>query len=318
MALIQLKDVSKIYRNTTVLDGVNLSIEDGDILGVIGQSGSGKTTLLNLITGFVEPSEGQAVYFSVTQEERNLNQNLHRIKRHIGFTPQHNSFYPKLTVKENLWHFGRLYGLNKDMLAVNIRNLLNFTRLIDHEDKLSEELSGGMQKRLDISCSLVHKPKILVLDEPTADLDPILQKEILHMLQEVNRQGVTIVIASHQLDCIESICNKVVIVNKGRIKLNGLLDDLRRPYVKDHFTIRVQTDTEKEGLIEKIKTLSIKKIIDKGKTLIVYPKNIEKTTQELLGVIKDYNLALNDMHLKKMSLSELFEKIVKEDEEFNK
>ncbi|MBS3140044.1 ABC transporter ATP-binding protein [Candidatus Woesearchaeota archaeon] len=315
MALIQLKEVSKCYRNNTVLDCVNLTIDDGDILGVIGQSGSGKTTLLNLITGFIEPTEGQAVYFSSAQEERNLNQNLHRIKRFIGFTPQHNSFYPKLTVKENLWHFGRLYGLDRKMLAINIRNLLNFTRLNDHENKLAEELSGGMQKRLDISCSLVHKPKILVLDEPTADLDPILQKEILHLLQEVNKQGVTIVIASHQLDCIENICNKAVIVNKGRVKLEGLLEDLRKPGVKDHFTIRVETDAEKENLIERIRVLPIKKIIDKGKTLVVYPRNIEKTAQEILAIIQEQHLALNDLHFKKMSLGELFERIVKEDED---
>ncbi len=317
MTLIQLKNVSKSYHDHPVLEDINLVIEDGDVLGVIGPSGSGKTTLLNLITGFVEPSEGQAVYFSASQEERNLNKNLYRIKRYIGFTPQHNSFYLKLTVKENLWHFGRLYGIDKGMLEINIRNLLNFTKLINHQDKLAEELSGGMQKRLDISCSLVHQPKILVLDEPTADLDPILQKEILQVLQEVNRQGVTIVIASHQMDCIESICNKVVIVSKGRVKLNGLLDELRKPYLNDHFTIKVQSDSEKESMIEKIRLLPIKKIIDQGNTLVVYPKEVEKTTKALLGVIKNENLAINDIHFQKMSLAELFERVIKEDEEYN-
>jgi len=315
VALIQLKEVSKCYRNNTILDCVNLTIEDGDIVGVIGQSGSGKTTLLNLITGFIEPSEGQAVYFSAAQEERNLNRNLYRIKRHIGFTPQHNSFYHKLTVKENLWHFGQLYNIDKEKLKINIRSLLNFTRLIEHQDKLAEELSGGMQKRLDISCSLVHKPKILVLDEPTADLDPILQKEILHLLQEVNKQGVTIVIASHQLDCIENICNKVVIVNNGRIKLEGLLEDLRQPYIKDNFIINVKNDAEKEQLIQKIKALPINKIVDKGKTIIVYPRNVEKTTPALMKVITEQNLTINGLHLRKMSLNELFEKVVTEDKD---
>jgi ABC-2 type transport system ATP-binding protein len=314
VALLQLKDVTKAYKEHPVLRDVNIIIEDGDILGVIGQSGSGKTTLLNTITGFIEPTEGEAVYYSASQEEKNLNKNLYKIKRHIGFTPQHNSFYHKLTVNENLWHFGRLYGIDKKMLKINIRNLLNFTQLDEHKDKLAEELSGGMQKRLDISCSLVHKPKILVLDEPTADLDPILQKEILHMLKEVNKQGVTIVIASHQLDCIESICNKVIIVNKGKVKLDGLLDEVRKPHFKDHFTVKVHSNSEKEELIQRIRKLPIKKIVDKGDNLVVYPKDVKKTTEALLDVIEDSELA-SSTSLKKMTLGELFEKVVREDQD---
>ncbi|HLC52463.1 MAG TPA: ABC transporter ATP-binding protein [Candidatus Nanoarchaeia archaeon] len=311
MELIKLTGVTKEYRKRTVLSDVDLSIEEGDILGVIGQSGSGKTTLLNLITGFISPSQGKTVYYTASNhEERDLNENLNRIKNQIGFTPQHNSFYPKLTVKENLWHFGQLYGLDKNMLKTNIRNLLNFTRLVDHQDKLAEELSGGMQKRLDISCSLVHKPKVLVLDEPTADLDPILQKEILQMLKEVNKQGVTIVIASHQLDCIENSCNKVVIVHNGRVKVFGSLEDVRRPYLRDHFTINVDPGEDKENLIKKLKAFPIKKIVDRGHTLTVYPEDVEKTMSKLLELIKEENLYLHDMHVKKPSLMEVFENVV--------
>lgn len=311
MELIKLKDVTKEYRNKVVLSNVNLSIEEGDIIGVIGQSGSGKTTLLNLITGFVSPSEGKTVYYAASNhEERDLNKNLNKIKSQIGFTPQHNSFYPKLTVRENLWHFGRLYGLDKNMLKTNIKNLLNFTRLIDHQDKLAEELSGGMQKRLDISCSLVHKPKVLVLDEPTADLDPILQKEILHMLREINKQGVTIIIASHQLDCIESTCNKVIIVHQGMVKKFGSLEEIRKPFLRDHFTINVEPGENKENLIQRISMFPIKKIVDKGHTITVYPDDVEKTMSKLLELIKEENLYLHDMHIKKPSLIEVFESVV--------
>lgn len=227
MDLLCLKGVGKSFRKTPVLQNVSMVIEDGDILGIIGRSGGGKTTLLNLITGFIEPTEGEVLYHSKAfNEKRDLNDNLNKIKKFFGFTPQHNSFYHKLTVRENLWHFGKLYDIDKDTLNNNISNLLNFTQLIDHQDKLADQLSGGMQKRLDISCSLVHKPKILVLDEPTADLDPILQKEILYMLKEVNKQGVTIVVASHQLDSIEQICNKVAIVHGGTIKSYGPINRL--------------------------------------------------------------------------------------------
>lgn len=313
MELIELKGVSKEYRKSTVIRDVNLTIEEGDILGVIGQSGSGKTTLLNLITGFIEPTDGEVVYFSQSNHERkNLTENLFKIKKKIGFTPQHNSLYPKLTVQENVLHFGRLYGMDEKVLQSNIKNLLKFTKLADHQHKLAEHLSGGMQKRLDLCCSLVHKPKILVLDEPTSDLDPVLQKEILQMLQEVNKQGVTLVIASHHLDSIENMCNKVVIVHKGLVHSHGLLDDIRKPFLRDHFTINIHSGKEKEKMIEKLKSFSIRKIVDKGNTLVIYPADVQKTTQELLTMIKEENLFLHDMNLRKPSLREIFEKIVQE------
>ncbi|MBT3814087.1 ABC transporter ATP-binding protein [Candidatus Woesearchaeota archaeon] len=315
MELIRLKGVTKQYKKKNILRDVNLTLEAGDVLGVIGQSGSGKTTLLNLIIGFIEPSKGEVVYFSkVEGKEKDLNDNLHRIKRHFGFTPQHNSFYPKLTVKENLIHFGKLYKIDKKTLEHNINNLLEFTKLSHHKKKLAEHLSGGMQKRLDISCSLVHKPKLLVLDEPTADLDPILQKEILRLLDEVSRQGVTIVIASHNLGNIEKICNKVAIVHKGKVHSHGLIEDVKKPYLKDHLTINVQSGKEKEQLLEKIKDLHFKKIVDKGHSLVIYPETLGKTMDSLMSVIKEDNLNLHDLDLRKPSLHEVFEKIAQEED----
>jgi len=311
--LIELKGVSKQFGKKTVLKNVNLAIDYGDILGVIGQSGSGKSTLLNLISGFSEPTDGEVVYVSkVTHQEKSLRKNLKLIKKHIGYTPQHNSFYPKLTVKENLVHFGRLYGVDKKALKENIKNILKFTHLSEHEDALAENLSGGMQKRLDICCSLIHKPRVLVLDEPTADLDPMLQKEILYLLQEVNKQGVTIVIASHQLNRIESICDKVAIVHENTVYTHGLLDDVRKPYIKKNFTIHIRPENNKDLLITKLKELKFKKIVDKGNHLIIHPEDIHETVNDLLIIIKEEQLNLHDIYLQKPSLSEIFEKVTKE------
>jgi len=309
--LIELKEVDKVFHHNSVLQDVNLVIEESDILGVIGQSGSGKTTLLNIIAGFIEPSEGEILFYTpVHQEGIDLNKQLPYLKGRFGFTPQHNSLYLKLTVEENLWHFGSLHGIDKKTLQTNIQNLLNFTHLIDHRQKLTEDLSGGMQKRLDISCSLIHKPQVLVLDEPTADLDPILQGEILHMLREINQQGVTIIIASHHLDSIEHLCNKVAIIHNGKVHSHGLLDEVRRPYLRDHFTITLRPGQRKEELISKIRLFSIKKIVDKGNALVIYPENIHETTKQMLNLIKEESLYLHDMDLRQPSLHEVFENIV--------
>ena len=314
VTLIQLKGVSKEYKKTQVLEEVNLTIEEGDLYGIVGMSGSGKTTLLNLISGFIEPSKGTVLFnSSVTDELRDLSKNLKKIKKDIGFTPQHNSFYYKLTVNENLRHFGSLYHLKKETLAENIKNLLQVTHLQAHQDKLADQLSGGMQKRLDISCSLVHKPKILILDEPTADLDPILQNEIISLLQGVNRQGITIVLASHHLESVEKICNKVAIVHHGKVEDAGLLEALRKSHAPDHFVINIKSVENKEEIISKLKELPIKKIIDKGGNLVVYPKDVNKIMDKLLSFIEKENLQFKSMDVRKPSLSEIFEKVANEE-----
>jgi len=308
--LIRLKGVDKQYYNHDILKGVDFSIEEGDFLGIIGKSGSGKTTLLNLITGFIQPTKGQVLYFSkVTEGPQDLNYDLHKLKKFIGFTPQHNAFYPKLTVKENLFHFGKLYNVERNTLVYNIKNLLEFTRLIDHRNKLAEHLSEGMQRRLDIACSLVHKPKLLVLDEPTADLDPLIQKEILTLLKEVNKLGVTIVMASHQLESVENICNKVAIVHNSKVYSHGLIDDIKKPFLKQNFTINLRPGENRELLINTLQRLPIKKIVDQGTQLVIYPEDIQRTVSSLLKVLEEENLYFNDLDVRKPSLNEIFELI---------
>jgi ABC-2 type transport system ATP-binding protein len=213
---------------------------------------------------------------------------------------------------ENLLHFGRLQDISRNDLKTNIKNLLSITKLDGHQDKLADHLSGGMQKRLDISCSLIHKPKVLILDEPTADLDPILQEEILHLLEQVNKHGVTIIIASHHLEGIEKICNKVAIVHNGKVHSHGKMDDIRKPYLKDHFTINVHPGEEKERVIARIRDLPVHKIVDQGSKLVIYPDDVEKTINHLITIIQDEKFHLMDMNLRKPSLHDIFRKIAQE------
>lgn len=313
MKLLELKEVSKKFEENLVLEDINLTIEEGDIFGIVGRSGSGKTTMLNLISGFIEPTSGDVLhYLKVTSGPENLNKNLQKIKKNFGFAPQHNSFYPKLTVVENLLHFGQLYGLKRDLTINNIKSLLKATKLYPERKKLAEQLSGGMQRRLDISCSLIHKPKILILDEPTADLDPILQVEIMDFLKEVNSQGITLIIASHHLNLLEKICTKVAIIHQGKVRCSGLIDDVRKPYLKENFTINITPGKNKEMLISLLKGMPVQKIIDVGTSIIVYPKDTKSTIVNLLNYIEEESLYLHDMDIRKPSLNEIFEIITSE------
>ncbi len=311
--MIELKEVTKKYNNLPILENVSLTIDEGDIYGIIGESGSGKTTLLNLIAGFISPTTGKVMHhLPGRQEAVEVHEHMQMLKKHIGYTAQHNSFYPRLTIKENLLHFGLLYGLPRPLLINNIKSLLHFTKLFDHRNKLAEHLSEGMQRRLDISCSMVHKPSLLLLDEPTADLDSLLQKEILALLQEVRKQGVTIIMVSHDLKSVEEICNKVAIIHKGKVYRHGSLDEVKEPFLKEKMTINIRPSANKEALLAALQLLPIEKIIDKGNELVVYPTNVERTVSGLLQFIKQENLYFNDMDVRKPSLHEIFEKIAHE------
>src|SRR3989344_2540277 len=162
---IYLQGVTKKFGKNVVLDNISFNVAKGDIFGLIGTNASGKTTLLKTIVGFLRPTNGH-LYF-----ESELIHNTPKIVKNFGFAAQESSFYPKLTVEENLEHFGYLYGLNKKQLKENILKILETVNLTNTKNMLAENLSGGMQKRLEIACAIIHNPKVLFLDEPTADLD---------------------------------------------------------------------------------------------------------------------------------------------------
>ncbi|MBU1111187.1 MAG: ABC transporter ATP-binding protein [archaeon] len=312
MELVKLKEVSKEFGNNLILDRVSLTVEEGDIYAIIGRSGSGKSTILNMMVGFLKPDEGEVAYYTLAGKEVKLKDNYMKIKKIIGFTPQHLSFYPKLTVKENLLHFGRIYNVKDNILIENAKSLLKFTGLLEHRNLLAEELSGGMQKRLDIACSLVHKPKLLVLDEPVTDLDPLLANDILELIKEVNKQGVTVVIASHDLDDIEAICNKIAIINHGEVYQEGLVEEIRRPYLNKGSRISLRTGKNHEKFLEFAKTLPVSRIIDQRNRLILETNNFTQTIVQLAKKIEEEGLGMNHLEISQPSLKTILKDILKE------
>src|SRR3989344_6087800 len=192
MSLFELKEGTKKFGNATILDRVTLTIKEGDIFGIVGINGSGKTTLLKLLIGYYTPDKGTITYNNKPFKKTT-------IKKDIGFTAQESSFYPQLTVEENLLYFGSLYGLSTPEARAHTERVLALFELLPSRRHLSRTLSGGMQRRLEMACSLIHDPKILILDEPTEDLDPALRRNILSLIKKINSLGTTIILTSHLL-----------------------------------------------------------------------------------------------------------------------
>ncbi|MBX4196655.1 ABC transporter ATP-binding protein [Candidatus Pacearchaeota archaeon] len=214
--LIQLKGVVKQFGKNLVLDGVSLSIPEGKITGIIGASGEGKTTVLKMLIGFYKPTKGDVLYL-----KRSVYEDLHHINKTFGFATEDGSFYESLTVKENLHHFGRLYKIQGPDVKARAEELLKFVGLDHAANTKAQNLSVGMKKRLDLACSMMHRPDVLIMDEPTSDLDPLLREQILNLIKHINKQGTTVIITTHILEEMDEICDKVAILCNKKIVEEG-------------------------------------------------------------------------------------------------
>lgn len=320
--IVKLVNLSKNFMGNKVLDNLNLDINEGEIFGIIGVSGSGKTTLLNTMIGFISPDDGEVLFrlfhlleYKGTDENfRSVIRNSIDAKKTFGYATQKPSFYPQLTVNENLDYFGSMYGLSKDSRKSNIKTLLALMNLTEWKDSLAKNLSGGMSRRLDIACALVHDPKILLLDEPTSDLDPHLAKQIWELIREINRKGTTIILSSHHLSELELYCTRVGILDQGKFLTVGTPFDVKDNFSKNEEIHLMTLSGNYDEIIKKLKEKDIIEMINKGSELVIKTEKPEKVLHRALHVIEELNESLIDANIRKPTLDDIFEFIAKQKE----
>jgi ABC-2 type transport system ATP-binding protein len=221
---VQVAELAKVIREKIIVDRISFSVEEGEIFGLLGANGSGKTTTFNMLSGLLAPSSGSVTILGKSIRE------LQKVKPEIGFVTQEDSFYETLTVRENLEFFASQSGVPGRDAQERIKKLLAQTKLAEKGGVLASKLSGGMKKRLNIACSLVHDPKVIFFDEPTVGLDPVVRKEIWAVVEELHGMRKTIIITSHYMEEIERLCGRVAIMFNGRIVDSGTPADLKRKY----------------------------------------------------------------------------------------
>ena len=197
------------------IDTIDLTVESGQLYGLVGPDGAGKTTLLRILSTVMEPTSGSAQLagFDVMKQSED-------VRALLGYMPQAFSLYPDLTVMENLKFFADINGVSAQKQKTRIDELLEFARLTEFTTRRSENLSGGMRKKLALACALIHDPKILLLDEPTTGVDPVSRRELWHLLAKVIQQGVTVLVSTPYMDEAER-CNTVSFINQGRVLISG-------------------------------------------------------------------------------------------------
>jgi len=251
---IELKDIKKQFGKHLILNDLNLKVDKDVILGIIGSSGSGKSTILKLLIGFYRPTKGK-IYF----RGKNIYKDMNEVKKTFGFATEDNSFYRRLTVKENLCYFGSLYNIPSKLIKKRANELMKLVGLEEAENTLGENLSIGMQRRLDIICALIHNPKVLILDEPTEDLDPILRKQLIGVIQKIRRNGTTVILTSHLLHEVGDVCDKIAILHNKRIIEVKSPDELKTEYQTNSLDMVFRAVIERKEYLKKGKKKEIKK-----------------------------------------------------------
>lgn len=224
---IAISSLRKRYNSNDadVLKGIDLIINQGEFYGILGPNSAGKTTLISVMCGLLKFNSGQVLI-----DQQDITSSSNKVKEKIGLIPQEIALYPKLTVKENVAYFGQMHGIFGQKLKDSVDNLLGKLQLNKHADKRISRCSGGIKRRTNIAAGMIHKPKILILDEPTVGVDAQSRNLIFEYLKELNGSGTTILYTTHYLGEAEELCSRVSIIDDGQIVENGSPESLIRKH----------------------------------------------------------------------------------------
>lgn len=232
--MIEIKNVTKKFDGFVAVDSIDLDINNGDFIGLLGPNGAGKTTLIKMLTALLKPTKGK-IYIEGKEVGRNNNQ----VKRKIGVVPQHMNLEKELTAYENLVFAAKLFKLRKKDYKLKVEELIDFMELEDYRNKLSQELSGGIQRRLMIAKALINNPSIIFLDEPTVGIDINARRKIWDILKTMNKNGITILLTTHYIEEAETLCDRVCFMDKGTIFKDDSPSNLKNElgkYTVEYFT----------------------------------------------------------------------------------
>ena len=218
---LRVEGLSKVYGSIDAVAGVSFDIRQGEVFGLLGLNGAGKTTLISMLATEKRPSAGDAQLL-----DRSIRDERRAVRQMIGVAPQEIALYPNLTAAENLHFFGRIYGVSRIELAIRIDELLCLIGLHDRRDDQVATYSGGMKRRLNLAVALIHRPKLILLDEPTAGVDPQSREEILTIVRRLRHDGNAILYTTHYMEEAEGLCDRLAILNRGKLVALGTMDTL--------------------------------------------------------------------------------------------
>ena len=273
------ENLVKRYGDKTVVNHVSFRIEEGEAYGLLGPNGAGKSTTISMIVGLLAPNEGAVTVGGISMAD-----DPQAAKRLIGYVPQEIALYPELTARENLRYFGRLYGIPRKELAARMAEVLDMVDLTDRAEDRVETYSGGMKRRTNIAVALLHKPRLLILDEPTVGVDPQSRVAILDGVEKLVNEGMSLLYTSHYMEEVERIATRVGIIDRGEIKADGSKRELVSE-LGGTDRIELTVDGDVEATAEKLRLID-----DVSEAVVTGPQSLRllaKGGRHLLPAIID-------------------------------
>lgn len=299
--VVKVQNLVKRYGDLLALDHLNLEVKQGEVFGLLGPNGSGKTTAINCILSLLKYDKGEIAVF-----EKPMAPDAYELKRNIGVVMQDVAVFNELTVYENIDYFCGLYVRDKNLRKGMVEEAIDFVGLNEFKKFYPKKLSGGLLRRLNIACGIAHKPKLIILDEPTVAVDPQSRNKILEGILTLNKQGATVIYTSHYMEEVEQICSQIMILDNGKVIATGTKDELKN-MISMGETITIETfDFTKEqhkGLEELDNVTSVDY---DGKRVVIRSRKGKNNLEHVLEFIKREKVGFGKIHTEMPTLNDVF------------
>ncbi|WP_270182424.1 ABC transporter ATP-binding protein [Alkalihalobacillus sp. CinArs1] len=296
--MLRLENVTKKFGSFTAVDGLNLSIPENEVFGLLGGNGAGKTTTFRMLLRLIDQTDGM-----ISWKNNDISYNKSHL---IGYLPEERGLYPKMKVREQLIYLGKLRGMKKEEIEIEIKNWLERFGVPENANKKVEDLSKGNQQKIQFIAAVIHKPELLILDEPFSGLDPVNVELLKDAVLDLKEKGTTILFSSHRMEHVEELCEHLCILHKGKPVVNGNLKEIKQSYGKKNLLVNVDFDL---AFLKNIPgVLRIKSGVNQS---IIQIEN-EAVSQEVLtelmknGFVRHFALeepSLNDIFIEKVGAS---------------
>ena len=299
--MIEVKNLTKKYKELKAVDDLSFEVHEGEILGLLGPNGSGKSTTINCLLSLLNYSNGSIKIFG-----KEMKPDSYDLKSKIGVVFQEVSVFDELTVYENIDYFCGLYISDKETRKKYIEDAISLVGLEDFKKFYPKKLSGGLLRRLNIACGIAHKPKLIFLDEPTVAVDPQSRNNILDGIKKLRDDGATIVYTTHYMEEVEILCDRVIILDKGKILAAGTTDELKE-LAKIEEKISIEVNDLETKYIDKIKELkNVDEVKYNGNMLLITYKKGKNNLVEIMEYLKEDRIKYNKIFSERPTLNDVF------------
>lgn len=301
MKMIEAVKLQKSYKQKDAVKSINFHIEQGEILGFLGPNGAGKSTTISMISTLVPPTKGDVVF-----NGKSILSNPKVLRKVLGVVPQDIALYPDLSGYENLEFFGQTYGLRGKKLKERIEEVLKYVGLQERANEKVNNYSGGMKRRINIGAALLHKPKLLIMDEPTVGIDPQSRNHILETVKRLNKEGMTILYTSHYMEEVEFLCDRIYIMDDGEIIAQGTKDELKAS-ISNQDSIEIDVEMIDEGFTETLKQHpKVEKVSTMDNAYTIVTEEGRSLLTEIFKMAEDHHVMITSVNVKSPTLEDVF------------